>query len=119
MVRAAILHWPYFKIMNQCELPVGNLASLLKFVDLPFTDCDLPWLMLAYPRVTILVDLMVVTTVDGRNPTQPPQPYIGQCISCTPVPPSSMLNDMLTGGAGFPSLAQIHFDHCVCVFKQC
>ena len=35
------------------------------------------------------------------------------------VPPhrsSSMLKDMLTGGAGFPSLAQIHFDHCV--FKQ-
>ena len=34
----------------------------------------------------------------------------------TPTPPSSMLKDMLTGGAGFPSLAQIHFDHCV--FKQ-
>ena len=27
-----------------------------------------------------------------------------------------MLNDRLTGGAGFPSLAQIHFDHSV--FKQ-
>ena len=29
---------------------------------------------------------------------------------------SMCLNDMLTGGAGFPSIAQIHFDHCV--FKQ-
>ena len=30
-----------------------------------------------------------------------------------PRPTSSMLNDMLTRGARFPSLAQIHFDHCV------
>ena len=28
--------------------------------------------------------------------------------TCTPAPPSSMLKDMLTGGAGFLSLAQIH-----------
>ena len=46
----------------------------------------------------------------GRNPAPPLQPYICQCITCTPVPPSSMSNDMLTGGAGFPSLAQTHFD---------
>ena len=49
-------------------------------------------------------------TVSGRNPAPPLQPYICQCITCTPVPPSSMSNDMLTGGAGFPSLAQTHFD---------
>ena len=55
-------------------------------------------------------------TVGGRNPAPPLQPYIFQCITCTPVPPSWMLNDLLSGGAGFLSLAQIHFDHCG--FKQ-
>ena len=58
-----------------------------------------------------------LSSVGGRN-SAPPIYNLGFANAqlVPPHPEASMLNDMLTGGAGFPSLTQIHFDHCV--FKQ-
>ena len=41
----------------------------------------------------------------------------GNLVGCGNPNNMSMFNAMLPDGAGFPSLAQIHFDHCI--FKQC